>query len=489
MSARPVPGEMAAAGATASVRQGAADTAAYVAGSLAYKLVAFLAVPVLARLLSPAELGLLDLTVVTAGMIAIIAGGGLDHAVARFEQQQHSAGRLWITALAAFATIGVLVGVLAILAAPAVMSWAAGAMDDPSLLSLATGYGISMAMMATAMNVVRLRAGAKRYAVIAFCLLTLEMATAIALAVAGFTVQAILAGWIALSAFGSLAVAAVHLPRLSSLDPALYRRLIAFGLPLVPAAVAWHVGEVGIRASIAGTGDLAGLGAYGVAHRITSVLAIAVSGFALAWQPLVYRADGSQQRIIASRGVAMTVGAVAIGALVVSGVARELIVLIGGAGYLRGADVVALLGLAAVFSGAFSLLTVLAGVENRTLIVAASAGVGVLVQIVGAVALVPAGGLLGAAAASVAGYAVSAVLLFGLYGNRADSRAATWRIVGTGMIACASLVALTALGADAALIIRLGISLVAVLMIAAMTVGDGRALIGLLRRPAVREPR
>ena len=54
----------------------ARQSAVYALGGFAYKGLAILAVPLLARLLSPAELGLLDAAAITASLLGLVAGLG-----------------------------------------------------------------------------------------------------------------------------------------------------------------------------------------------------------------------------------------------------------------------------------------------------------------------------------------------------------------------------------------------------------------------------
>ena len=53
----------------------------YALGGLAYKGVALLSVPILARLLTPAQLGLLDLAVVLASVVALAVAIGMDQGI------------------------------------------------------------------------------------------------------------------------------------------------------------------------------------------------------------------------------------------------------------------------------------------------------------------------------------------------------------------------------------------------------------------------
>ncbi|MCA1572843.1 MAG: oligosaccharide flippase family protein, partial [Chloroflexi bacterium] len=71
------------------------DSVQYALGGLAYKAVALLSVPILARLLVPADLGMLDLAVVVALVVAITGAVGLENALARLDAEEPANARLW----------------------------------------------------------------------------------------------------------------------------------------------------------------------------------------------------------------------------------------------------------------------------------------------------------------------------------------------------------------------------------------------------------
>src|SRR5688572_25923115 len=98
----------------------------YAVGGLAYKGVALLAVPFLARLLSPAQLGLLDLAVVLASVVAITVGVGTDQGIPYFEARTMASGNLWGSAIATLAAGGVFAVLIAIALQGQISIWIVG---------------------------------------------------------------------------------------------------------------------------------------------------------------------------------------------------------------------------------------------------------------------------------------------------------------------------------------------------------------------------
>src|SRR5688500_20303368 len=80
---------------TLGVRSLAGMSLVYALGGLAYKGVAVVTVPILARLLTPAELGLLDAAAIIAGLIGLAAGLGSEQAVAWRARRTTDWGSLW----------------------------------------------------------------------------------------------------------------------------------------------------------------------------------------------------------------------------------------------------------------------------------------------------------------------------------------------------------------------------------------------------------
>jgi len=456
---------------SATVRAGAVASATYIVGSLAYKVVAFLAVPILARLLTPAELGLLDLSVLVAGALAIAAVAGMDHAIARLDPLS-DAGRLWTTAITVFVLVGgVLLTAVLLLMGP-ISRLILGEAAEPVLFAMAAAYGIAMGAMTMTMNAVRLYAVPSEFAFVGFVVLTTEIAAAIAVAAIGGSPQAILGLWAAISLMASVVIGMRRIPRLTGIDMTLAKKLAGFGLPLVPAAIVWHISEVGVRATIASSGDLGGLGAYGIVHRITSVLPLIAAGTALAWQPLVYRAPRDDQTAIAAQGVLLIVSALAIVGLAVSALSLELVAVVGGDAYAQGAALVPTLSLAAMLSGGFTMLTISAGLAFRTRPIAVLASLGAVIQVLGATMLVPGLGLSGAAFASVAGYASASLGAFVFFGWTSAAMAA--HAVGVTVLAALGVLVMTAIGPESSVLARTAVALV-----------SGVAIIVLVKRDSI----
>ena len=387
-------------------------SASYALGGLAYKVVALLSVPILARLLTPAQLGLLDFAAVLATIVALTITVGSDQAIPYQHARRTDVGAVWGTAL----TI-VLSGAVAVALVVGIASepLAAAVLGDPAhgpVMLVAALYGGAMSISMLALIAVRLHGRPSTYAVVSFFIVLFEMAGAIAVAllVPDPVVPMILA-WMAGAAVVAVPVLVRHLSRLRRPSRQLAVRLATFGLPLVPAALAWLVGDAWIRSVLAREATATALGEYGIAHRIASALGLIVTGFGVAWGPYIYRSHGVFVPDRAGRtAVVMVLALGAIGS-VLTLAAPEVIALVAGPAYADARLAVAGLCGSMVALGIVVLVSPLAGRSGSTRRVAMAAAAGLLTQVATAIPLVQLMGLAGAALASLMGYSVGALTL------------------------------------------------------------------------------
>lgn len=385
---------------------------AYSLGGLAYKGVALLAVPLLARLLTPSQLGLLDMAALTASIIGITAAMGSDQGVAYLEPRARAGAGVWASTLLLIGLAsGALLGLVALLSEP-LSEILTGDQGNGGLLIAAAFYGGCVALTTTALNAIRLHGTPRGYALASFAIVTVEMTAALTIAwLFAFPVTLMVLAW----AGGALAVVVPLLlrvmPRAGRPSGATVRRLAAFGLPLVPAAIAWLVGDAVIRATLAREVNLGALGEYGIGYRIASVIALGATGFAVAWQPYIYSSpSGSVTERATGMLTYLVLGLGTVGAAVTI-LAPEIITVIAGDGYDAAAAVVAPLVGGAVALGSFLMVAAVTATTGSTRSVAVVAVAGAATQILSAPVLITAYGLPGAGLASLGGYLAAVVFL------------------------------------------------------------------------------
>lgn len=186
----------------------------------------------------------------------------------------------------------------------------------------------------------------------------------------------------------------------------LLKEMAAFGMPLLPAALA-TMGLMSysriILLQVSGEEQTA---LYGVSVRIASILGLMLYGFQMAWGPVAFKAmqDVSKAKILyekASRYLALVGG---IGVLSVSLISPELILILSKKEYLTSSENVPLMLLCGLSWSLYYIFCVGFQYAKKTYHQLISTIAGFLIMIVIAYLLIPKMGSMGAAVASLVGY-------------------------------------------------------------------------------------
>lgn len=431
----------------------------YALGGLAYKGVALLAIPVLARLLSPTELGLLDLAAVLASLLGLIAVLGTDQAVAYQEPRSRADEAVWGSALAVVVVAAVTLAAATMLFRIPIARALTGDSANAPIVVASAVYALLVALTSVGLNAVRLRGTPKAYALASFLLVSAEMALALAIAwVFEGHVALIVLGWAAGATLVLAPILIRYLPQIRRPRRATVSRLVSYGMPLVPMAIAWLVGDAIIRATLAREAELATLGAYGIAYRLASVLGLVVTGFGVAWYPYLFRSPPAEQLSRASDTLAVMVLVLAALGVAVTALSPELIAVVAGPAYADARHAVGPLAAGMVALGAFTLIGGLVGTSGSTRRIAVAAFLGVVVQVGTANLIVPSLGLSGAAIASLIGYVTAACVLVVGESRLLAGRRTTVSAISVGMTVAGFVGALTLL--ESPLPFRIGFTIV-----------------------------
>lgn len=196
-------------------------------------------------------------------------------------------------------------------------------------------------------------------------------------------------------------------------SPAVLRQALAFGLPRVPHAAAQQVVAVGDKFILAAFRPIAEVGVYsmGVSFGLTQKLFL--SAFEYAWAPFYYSA--ARERGAPALFATVTTYGVAVLAMLTAGlsaVARDLLDVMTRGVFVEAAPIVAWTAIGVFLQGVYLLTSIGLNITKRTMyypastIAAAAANVGLNF------ALVPRYGMMGAAWANAAAYAIQAGLAF-----------------------------------------------------------------------------
>jgi O-antigen/teichoic acid export membrane protein len=407
------------------------------AGGVALQIVVqALSLPVLTRLLEPAEYGLVATALVVGNLLAVVVDLGLARTVTR----AYFLGTDGPTDARELVGAGlVVIAVLSMVAALTASLWGGWlGGDGVRVLQAAVLLGAAMAGRNLVLGLLRAADRPRAYLVV--MVMSTSAAQLLGLLTAarwGSAFSYVVGLGVGALAAVLLGVALVH-PQLGG-RRSLWAWAGRFGLLLVPgelAAVAiWFSDRIVLERLL----GLEAVGRYQVAYTLGSVLLMLAMGVSQAWAPAVYAATQAERPVVAeeTRRLLLSVGGYAVAAMALA--APPVLVTLIPPGY-RPESLFAVTGVVALCvlpliaqQGAAHLLT---GAERGGVTAVAAVGAAIL-NVAATLALVPFLGLLGAAVATLLTYVVWAAVLTRaasrLAGGCCRFRAAPWAAAVGGL--------------------------------------------------------
>lgn len=266
-----------------------------------------LVIPVLTRLVEPAEMGVIALAIVVTAVLAVIAGAGLPAVVVRTyfigpDGPAH-ARRLLRRCLVA----ALLVAAVAETTGP-LWSELFGDVGYGGALRLAVWAAVPMAMLACSQSILRAEEKPGRFVASAVVATAVGPAAGLVLVAAfdggaeqyvlgmliGQVVAATLAcGWAGLSSFGAIP------------GGSLTREALRIGLPTVSHSLAIYVLAAGDRVVVEALEGIGQVGRYQVAYQIGALVLAIIVAFNNAWDPIIFgeREERRWQSLAETRAV------------------------------------------------------------------------------------------------------------------------------------------------------------------------------------------
>ncbi len=397
------------------IRRFVRDSVIYGTGSVLTKAIGLFLLPVLTRVLTPLDFGLLELIALLTTFIRLSVALEISQALGRFYADARTTGQqatlasttLWFSAAAysAFA-------VLAILGAGPFTSALFESEARRPLFVLAVVSIWLSGLLSLALNHLRWRLEPGRHLFVSVLNAALAAVLALALVVvfnAGVT--GVIAGQ-AVAAAVALAFALWNLRddyRLT-FDLSACRRLLAYSVPLVPSSVAVFVSLYVDRLVVKEFLGLEELGVYSVAYRFAAVAGVIVSAFQFSVTPLIYQNyRGTDAPSEIARMLRYSLALALIFSTALGIFAREVLMVVTGPGFQRAADLIPLLCLAIV---AFDLYVFVPGLAlvGKTRVIAAINVTAALTNLALTLLLVPRLGLHGAVLSTVVSGTASFVM-------------------------------------------------------------------------------
>jgi O-antigen/teichoic acid export membrane protein len=428
-----------------SIRGFARDVAVYGSGDLVLRVAGLLTLPIYARILAPGQFGVWNFLVTIMFLLNgfVLLGG--DAALARFHFAAANRSEQQVLTTTTFLFVGLTGFVLAASLVPfsgAFSTWTFGGPQYAILFTLVLLAAPTVALNTIAGQALRnqFRAGTFVALNVAAALVTVGVSLALLL-LRDLGVTALVAGALA----GSLAVLPFRLWAIRGLlrptfSATVLRRVLVFGVPLMPAAIAEWTLSVSDRLVL---GTLAGfheLGLYTVAANVVSIITFLLAPLANAWAPHAMRAYEREPGYAAAfYGRVMTYILVGFGflAVFVTAFAPEILRLLAPPEFLAAEFAVAPLALAAVAFATTPITSVAIGLRHRTVYIAGLVGFVAAVNVVLNVLFVPQYGMRASAWATAA-CAVLLTLSYLLVSQRLWPVSYEWRRVAA--IAAATVV-------------------------------------------------
>jgi O-antigen/teichoic acid export membrane protein len=437
------------------------QTIVYGVSAAALQLVGVITLPVFARAFSPREYGAVEIATVGIGALLMLADAGMASASQRsyFDYGDDDAadrGTVLTTALATALAAASAIAALVILFREPIAGWLFRGADHVSLVVL-VAVAVPLTILATfTREVMRLRFMAWSYTASAIVSATVSAAVGVYLVLetdAGpdGVVVGLVAGNAVAALYGLLTVARYLAARLSRRE---LRVMLAYGLPLIPAAAAmWGLAFLD-RVMLSRLTDLDEVGQFAVGARVALVLMLCVTAFGLAYTPFMYSLfaeDRETEKQVRGRTLTYLTLALTAISLTLALFAREIIAVVA-PDYDEGYRVVGILCLGVTIYGVSSVAMAGISLVRKTGYFALYSGVALVVNVALNLALIPPLGGVGAGLATATAYGCLTVLYYrraqALYPTPYEPRKAVFVLVAGAALMPVGLLA-PGLGAEA----------------------------------------
>jgi O-antigen/teichoic acid export membrane protein len=394
------------------------QTFVYGLSATAIQAVGLITLPVFARVFTPAEYGAVEIAAVGLSAVVLVADLGLASAAQRSyfdytDEQPHERRRVLATAMATSLATSLTVGALLLAFRRPIADWLFNGQLYTALVSL-VAVAIPLSIVAAlARGVMRLQFRPGQYAASATLAAVISGGLSVGLVLwTDVGVEAVLIGAVAGNAVAALFGLAVTAREYRApVSRSELRTMLAFGLPLIPAAAAlWGLSFLD-RVMLSRLGELSEVGEYAVAARFAMVLMLAVSAFGLAFSPFVlslWSEDAETEKRVRARALTYLTVVLASLSVLLALFAREITSIVAPA-FDNAHEVVGILCFGVTLFGISTVAMTGITFVRRTRLFAIYSLVAVGLNLLACLILIPPFGTTGAALATTIGYALLAV--------------------------------------------------------------------------------
>ena len=227
------------------------------------------------------------------------------------------------------------------------------------------------------------------------------------------------------------------------------RKLLSFGLPLVPGAYGFIILSISDRYFLKYFADLHEVGLYSLGYKISMIMGILVSAFQIAWPPILFSIEKDHDSESTYSRVLTYFLFASFGLFVILGTfSKELVHFLGTAEYFDAYKVVPIVLLAYICYGVYYAVSVGINLKNKTKYIPPIVGGAAIMNLILNTLMIPTYGMMGAAVATVLSYALMAIGIYyisnRLYPIRYEySRIAKILVVGLCIVIFANVITIS----------------------------------------------
>lgn len=397
------------------------QTMIYGIGGVALQAIGVLTLPIYTRVFSQAEYGVIEVVVVSMGVAALLVDAGFATALQRSyfdytDDQPDPRATVLFTAIATSLAIGLVVAFTVAVLHEQIARWLFGETRYAGAVLIAAAALPVTGLASLTRQVLRLRFQPWRYMTSALIAALGGSGVALtAVLVLDRGVEGVFFGTL-VGALLSVAYNAVTgwaaIGRTFS-RPEL-RTMLAFGLPLLPAALSLWVLQFLDRIMLSKLGTLSDVGQYAVANRIAMPLLLLVTAFATAYAPFLlslFSTDAGAEKQLRGRMLGYVVGGLTVAGVALSLCSRELLAVLA-PGFEDAYLAVWLIVIGTVAFGATAVTTAGFTLARRTKYMATYSGLAAAVNVGLNFILIPLWGMPGAAASTAIAYLVLSTVYY-----------------------------------------------------------------------------
>jgi O-antigen/teichoic acid export membrane protein len=399
------------------IRELSKNLAIYGLGDVAIQLVNFLLLRVYVQYLSPADYGILALLGSVEAITKLFFRWGVDGSFMRFWydcEDDAAKQRLSSTLFFFLLALNGLLLAAAVIGAPFLAEWL-GASGYTLALQLVLLNTFAIGFTFIPFHVLRMQQRAREFSLLAFArsagtlLLRLALVVGLGYGVMGVVIADIVVTAVVL-AFMLRWFAPLIRPVFSL---QILRESLAFGLPRVPHGFAQQIIAVGDKFVLNMFVPLSQIGVYAMGVSVGLIQKVFLAAFEYAWAPFYYATvrERGAERVFS----AVTTYGVAVLALMTAGlsaIAADLLTVVTHGQYTSAAGVVAWTSLGVFFQGIYLMTSIGLNITRHTQYYPVATAISAAANIALNFLLIPRYGIMGAAYANGAAYALQAAIAF-----------------------------------------------------------------------------